>query len=141
MGGKCPARLKLAHFCNIFMPYALRQWPATVYPGDIAEFPEARAAIDVALNEMRRQGPSPAGYQVKNLGKAKHFLWQLNLKVANRQLRILYAPYKNLIVVFRIHKKSSPQEQQREYTTAMNRKKQAERVLQSGGVTHDLTIH
>jgi hypothetical protein len=122
------------------MPHELRQWPPSVYPTEIEEFPEAREAIDAALNEMRLQGPSPLGYHVKNLGRSKNFLWQLNLKVQKRQIRILYAPYKNTIVVFRIHKKSSPQEQQDAYIVAMNRKKQAERLIQSaGGVTHGLT--
>jgi hypothetical protein len=120
------------------MPYDLRQWPATVYPDEVSEFPEAIAEIDVALSALRDQGPQPAGFHVKNLGKAKSHLWQLNLKAEKRQIRILYSPYKIAIVVFHIHKKSSPQEQQRAYAKAMARKSQAETQMRQAGNTHAL---
>jgi hypothetical protein len=121
--------------------HELKQWPQSVYPGETEEFPEARVDIDVALRELRRQGPSPLGYTVKNLGKAKGYLWQLNLKVQRRQIRILYAPYNQIIVVFKIHKKSSPQEQEGAYVTAMARKNQAERLMKGGMNVGTLTLH
>jgi hypothetical protein len=123
------------------MPHKLQQWPERVYPDETDEFPEARADIDAALLELARQGPSPLGYQVKNLGKSKGGLWQLNLKVHRKQLRILYAPYKYTIVVFRIHKKSSPQEQQRAYALAITRKKEAEEIMKGGADVGSVTVH
>jgi hypothetical protein len=109
------------------MPHDVRQWPGTVYPGEVdQECSEAKEDVDVLIRELRAQGPSPAGYEVKNLGKPKNGLWQLNLKVNKRQIRFLYAPYGNTIVLFRIHKKGSPQEQQRAYKLAMTRKDQYE---------------
>ena len=125
------------------MAHKLRQWPNTVYPGELGEFPEAQVDIDVALLEMSKQGPAPAGYKVKNLGKSKGGLWQLNMKVEGRQIRILYAPYGDVIFVFRIHKKSSDQEQQRAYDLAMKRKREVDRLIQQGaGKDHvGLTIH
>ena len=109
------------------MPHDIRQWPATVYPGELqAECPEAEADIDVLIRALRAEGPSPEGYNVKNLGKSKGGLWQANLRVEKRQVRILYAPFGNTIVLFRIHKKGSPQEQQRAYKLAMDRKQKYE---------------
>ena len=109
------------------MPYDVRQWPATVYPGEMKkECPEAGADIDVLIRELARRGPSPAGYDVKTLGKGKEGLWQINLKVQKRQIRILYAPYRETIVLFRIHNKGSPQEQRRAYSLAEKRKREYE---------------
>jgi Phage derived protein Gp49-like (DUF891) len=109
------------------MPHDVRQWPATVYPGEMQkECPEAEANIDVLVRELARRGPSPGGYDVKTLGKEKGGLWQIKLKVQKRQIRILYAPYRETIVLFRIHKKGSPQEQQRAYSLAMKRKREYE---------------
>ncbi len=94
------------------MAHDIRQWPDTVYPGEIDdECPEARVAIDVFIERMREEGPSPDGYpDCKNLGARMEGLWQLNLKAkkTQRQVRVLYAPYGATIVLFRIHKKSSP---------------------------------
>jgi len=118
------------------MPYDLRQWPASVYPGEVDVFPEAKVDIDVVLQQLRTQGPSPLGYNVKNLGKSKGYLWQLNIKVQRKQIRILYSPYRQVIVLFRIHKKGSPQEQQRAYVEAMTRKRAAENAMQQAGYTH-----
>jgi hypothetical protein len=72
------------------------------------------------------------------LGKKKGGLWQINMKIVTtkRQIRILYAPYGQTIVVFHIHKKSSGQEQQRAYARAMTRKRQAELIMQNSGKTH-----
>ena len=125
------------------MVHALCQWPKTVYPDEIERFPEALEAIDVALRELSIQGPSPLGYNVKNLGKTKDNLWQLNLKVEKRQIRVLYAPYRNTIVVFDIHKKGSPQEQQRAYKLAMKRKREAELQMKAEGSSDDSlhTLH
>ena len=123
------------------MPHDLEQWPADVYPNETEEFPEAGADIDTALLELQRQGPSPLGYHVKNLGKTKNGLWQLNLKVQRKQIRILYAPYKGIIVIFRIHKKGSLQEQQAAYQVAMVRKKAAEDFMKGGMHVGALTIH
>ena len=109
------------------MAYSVRQWPPNVYPDELlSECPEAEATIDVLIGRMRSHGPRPPGYQVKALGKRHGGLWQLNLKVEKRQVRILYAPYTLVIVIFRIHKKSSPQEQERAYELAKRRKREYE---------------
>lgn len=112
------------------MAHDVLQWPNTVYPDEInAECPEAREVIDVLIRNMRTQGPSPEGYAVKTLGKNHSGLWQINLKVAKRQVRVLYAPHGKTIVLFRIHKKSSPQEQTRAYKLAASRKDDYEKLL------------
>lgn len=67
----------------------------------------AREVIDVMILNLKTCGPSPEGYQVKTLRRMEG-LWQINLKVKKRQIRILYAPYVRTIVLFRIHKKNSP---------------------------------
>lgn len=102
----------------------------TVYPDEVmSECPEALPVIDALLLRLREHGPSPEGYQVKTLGKRLGGLWQINLKVSKRQVRILYAPFGQQIVLFRIHKKGSPQEQQRAYEVAVERKSEFEEVL------------
>jgi hypothetical protein len=109
------------------MPYTVRQWPPSVYPGEIhSECPEALEVIDALLGTMRREGPSPEGYSFKPLGKQKGGLWQINLRVEKRQVRILYAPDGQDIILFRIHKKGSPQEQKRAYELAQRRKREYE---------------
>jgi hypothetical protein len=114
------------------MSYAVLKYPTSVYPGEVEEeCPEAKEIIDVLLMVMGRDGPSPEGYGVKTLGKEKDQLWQINLKVAKRQVRILYAPYRQKIVLFRIHKKGSPQEQQRAYELAGKRKGEYEAMRKS----------
>lgn len=127
------------------MPYFVCHWPTTVYPGELdKECPEAREVVDVLLIVMAREGPSPEGYNVKALGGKKNGLWQINLKVEKRQVRLLYAPYGETIVLFRIHKKASPQEQERAYELAARRKREYERARsQSGRPSHDgnRTIH
>src|SRR5262249_30652677 len=111
--------------------YDVRQWPSSVYPGEVdSECPEARAVIDVLLRNMQAEGPSPEGYQVKALGKKKSGLWQVNLKVEQRQIRVLYAPDGQQIILFRIHRKGSPQEQNRAYELAQTRKREYERRKQ-----------
>jgi len=111
------------------MAYDVLKWPDSVYPDEVTdECPEAREIIDVLIREMRAVGPSPEGYSVKNHGKKKDGLWQINLKIKKRQVRILYAPYKGKIVLFRIHKKGSPQEQDRAYDKAQTRKAQYEKI-------------
>jgi hypothetical protein len=121
------------------MPHDVKQWPTGVYPGEVdAECPEARAQIDALIFQMRKQGPSPDGYSHKHLGAAAGGLWQINLKVKKRQIRILYAPYGQIIVLFRIHKKSSPQEQKRAYKLAKDRKREYE---QSIAKTHKKPTH
>jgi hypothetical protein len=116
------------------MAHDVRQWPESVYPGEADdECPEAIAVLDTLLLNLQSQGPAPPGYKVKNLGKKRSGLWQINLKVEKRQVRVLYAPYGNTIVLFRIHKKSSPQEQTRAYELAAERKSQYEfRKIQIG---------
>jgi hypothetical protein len=109
------------------MAYEVLQWPGTVYPGEVnRECPEALEVIAVLIRNMCVSGPSPAGYQVKNLGRKMDGLWQINLKVQKRQVRVLYAPYVQIIVLFRIHKKGSRQEQQRAYELAKDRKRDYE---------------
>lgn len=112
------------------MPYTVRKWPDTVYPGEVdAECPEAREVIDVLLRAMGQQGPSPDGYNVKTLGAKRDGLWQINLKFEKKQVRILYAPYGEDILLFRVHKKGAPQEQQRAYELAGHRKRQYDETL------------
>ena len=78
------------------MLYDVKRWPNSVYPGEVdAECPEAIAAIDVMILKLREQGPSPDGYQVKTLGAKMAGLWQINLRVEGRQIRVLYSPYKD----------------------------------------------
>jgi len=109
------------------MAYDVRQWPSTVYPREIdRECPEAREAIDVLIRNLMTQGPAPAGYKLKTLGVKVGGLWQINLKVERRQARVLYAPYGQIIVLFRIHRKGSPQEQTRAYGLAKRRKSEYE---------------
>jgi hypothetical protein len=110
------------------MAHDVRQWPQTVYPGEINdECPEALEVIDALISQLRVQGPSPAGYRVKTLGANVGNLWQISLKVDKRQVRVLYAPYGQVIVLFRIHKKSSTQEQARAYGLAKQRKREYEK--------------
>lgn len=109
------------------MPYTVRRYPESVYPGEAqTECPEAIPEIDALIRAMQRQGPSPDGFAVKTLGKGTGGLWQINLKVEKRQIRILFAPYDSDIVWFRVHKKSSPKEQQRAYDLAVKRKREYE---------------
>lgn len=107
------------------MPHAVLIYPPTVYPGEAdAECPEAKPLLDVLIRVLQQHGPSPPGYAVKNLGAQKDQLWQINLRAGGgRQVRVLYAPYKDEIVLFRIHKKSSGPEQQRAYELAIKRKR------------------
>lgn len=118
------------------MPYEALQYPPGVYPGEAeAECPEAVAILLVLIRAMEAHGPSPPGYSIKNLGKNKGGLWQVNLKVKQRQVRVLYAPYGQRIVLFRIHKKSSPAEQNNAYGLAMKRKAEYEanvKALETG---------
>ncbi|HZR62865.1 MAG TPA: hypothetical protein VFA80_18120 [Xanthobacteraceae bacterium] len=109
------------------MPYQVLQSPDSVFPGEVQkECPEAEGVVAILIQVLAAQGPSPEIYSVKTLGKEKGYLWQINLKVEKRQVRVLYAPYGQRIVLFRIHKKGSPQEQQRAYDLAMRRKKEFE---------------
>jgi hypothetical protein len=109
------------------MPHDVRQWPNSVYPDEVtSECSEAREVIDALILNLKRRGPSPDGYAVKTLGKDWGGLWQINLKVEKRQVRVLYAPYGQRIVLFRIHKKGSPQEQRRAYELAARRKREYE---------------
>src|SRR6266852_4508101 len=109
------------------MAYDVRQWPASVYPGEVnGECLEGREVIDTLILNLKAQGPSPAGYRVKTLGVTMGGLWQISLKVEKRQVRVLYAPYGQMIILFRIHKKSSPQEKTRAYKLAKTRKREYE---------------
>lgn len=125
------------------MPYDLRQWPDTVYPGEAQQLPMAVVAIDVALRALRMNGPRLDEYGFKPLGKELDGLWQINFKVNRQQIRILYAPYGMAIVIFRIHKKSSDQEQQRAYKLAGKRKREADKIIKSKGISNvgHVTIH
>jgi len=127
------------------MAYDVRQWPETVYPGEVdRECPEAKEVIAVLIRNMRNSGPSPEGYQVKNLGRKMDGLWQINLKVQKRQIRVLYAPYGAVIVLFRIHKKGSPQEQQHAYGLAKDRKREyeaAKRRAEQNANGRNRTLH
>lgn len=110
------------------MAYLVYQYPDGIYPDEAAkDCPEALEALAVLIRELGEVGPSPEIYSVKTLGKKLGGLWQINLRVP-RQVRVLYAPYGNKIVIFCIHKKSSPQEQSRGYETAMRRKAEYEEL-------------
>ncbi len=124
------------------MAYDVRQWPSSVYPGEVdRECPEAREVVDALLLNLRQQGPSPAGYRVKTLGAKMGGLWQINLKVRGRQIRVLYAPDGQTIILFRIHKKSSLQEQDRAYELALQRKREYEREKQRAEGGRHRTLH
>ena len=111
------------------MAYDVRQYPKSVYPSEVqSECPEAETQIDVLIGKLKEFGPSPPGYSVKNLGKQKANIWQINLRAGKRQVRILYGVYGNKIIIFRIHKKSSPPEQKRAYELAVKRKKEYEKA-------------
>lgn len=113
--------------------YVLKKWPDRVYPGEIDSAWNADAKIDVFLNEMKKYGPAPEGYATKHHNKSKRYIWQSNLKVDGRQIRILYAQYNKVIVLLHIHKKSSPQEQERGYAVAISRKKEADAMMSGAG--------
>ena len=120
--------------------YDVRRWPDSVYPGEVnAECPEALGVIDTLILRLRSQGPSPVGYQVKTLGAKMGGLWQINLRVMSCQVRVLYAPYERVIVIFRIHKKGSPQEQTRAYELAKRRK--SEYDSKRAGISRNRTLH
>ncbi|NUQ36036.1 MAG: type II toxin-antitoxin system RelE/ParE family toxin [Planctomycetaceae bacterium] len=124
------------------MTYHVKQYPpAKVVPEESNQFPEAQVELDAAINEMRRQGPSPAGFNVKSLGAVLGGLYQLNLRVKGKQIRILYAPYGTEIILFHIHKKTSPQEQKAGYSVAMARKKEYERKLKEQQHAGNRTVH
>jgi hypothetical protein len=110
------------------MAYDVRQWPGTVYPGEMErECPEAEEVIAALIRNLRRHGPNPPGYRIKTLGTQMGGLWQISLKVRGRQIRMLYGPYGSTIILFRIHKKGSPQEQIRAYALAIRRKAEYEK--------------
>ena len=113
--------------------YTLKKWPNNVYPGEIDVTWNAAVTIDVFLNEVMSQGPAPLGYKTKHHGKAMRSIWQLNLKVKGRQIRVLYAQYDKVIVLLHIHKKSSPQEQQAGYALAIARKKETDAIMGGSG--------
>ena len=115
------------------MAWWLRQWPGSVYPKEANDLPDAAPEIDAALRALSRNGPKLEEYGAKCLGQSQDGLWQLGFKVNRKRIRILYAPYGDVIVVFRIHPKTSPQEQERAYTLARERKKQAERRIKDHG--------
>lgn len=117
--------------------YALKKWPDKVYPGEIDKVWAADVAIDVCLNEIKQHGPAPHGYSTKHLGKKMRYIWQLNMKIKGRQIRILYAQYDKIIVLLRIHKKSSPQEQQADYSLAISRKREVDAIMSSSGKGSD----
>jgi hypothetical protein len=112
------------------VPYVVRNFPATVYPAEVlSECPEAMEIIDVMIREMCEQGPRPDGYHVKTLGKAHGGLGQINLRANGEHVRVVFAPYGKDIVLFRVHKKLSPQEQKRAYQLAVKRKAEYEKLV------------
>lgn len=113
--------------------YVLKQWPTKVYEKEIDPVWRAQAVIDVLLSKMRSDGPNPPGYKSKHHGKQFAYIWQINLKVDQRQIRILYAQYGLYIVILHIHKKSSPQEQTAGYAAAVARKKTVDKIMAQKG--------
>lgn len=98
----------------------------------------ARAEVKAALRELAEFGPNPPGRSVKTLGKGVGGLWQMSLKVQKEQVRLLYFPWgRKIIVLVSAFKKTSPQVQEREYQTAKDRRKEAERRLAQGGPNDD----
>lgn len=125
-------RFAITLFCD--MPaYVLKQYPGTVLEKDIDSVWQADADIDVLLNMMRSEGPKPPGYKWKYHGKKFSYIWQINLKVERRQIRILYVSIGLYIVILHIHKKSSPQEQTAGYATAVRRKKAMDQLMTQKG--------
>lgn len=109
------------------MAWSVHTWPRSVFPEEVEdECPEALEAVITVIREMERLGPAPEVRQVKTLGRKLGSLWQMNLRVEGRQVRILYAPYDSQILLFRIHKKSSKGEQDRGYELAIKRKRSYE---------------
>jgi hypothetical protein len=125
------------------MKYNALEYPVGVVAEGEDECPEAIALIAVLIGRLEAVGPSPEEYNVKNLGKKQDGLWQINMKIEGRQVRVLYAPYDRNIVLFCIHKKSSPQEQTRGYTTAKRRKAEYEKHLKAARGSHggNRTLH
>lgn len=127
------------------MAWWLRQWPASVYPREADDLPDEKPDIDAALRALSRFGPQREEYGAKCLGQGQDGLWQLGFKVNRKRIRILYAPYGDVIAIFRIHPKTSPQEQERAYALARDRKKQAERRMKELGGARDglppITFH
>ncbi len=119
--------------------YELNQWPESVYLDAEKGFMVAaiQAKVDLFLDSVRKEGPSPEAFSCKNLGKKLGGLWQANLKVNRLQIRVLYAPYRRKIVVFLIHKKTSKQEQERAYKLAMKRKAEVDPIMKKGGIISD----
>jgi phage-related protein len=115
------------------MGYEIKQWPGSVEKSEIRALPlAAESALLVMLREMRKCGPMPEEYNVKPLKKHLHGLRQVNLKVNNEQIRVLFSVYGSIIVVFHVFKKTSPQIEKRGYEKALSRKKQAEFMIGSG---------
>lgn len=123
------------------MVYDLRQWPPSVQKDEIDKLPtDAVAAILVLFREMRKRGPKLEEYKYKPLPKHLHGLSQINMKINNEQIRILFAVYGQCIVILCAFKKTSPQIEKRAYQNALARKKAAESLM-SGGANGLATIH
>jgi hypothetical protein len=124
------------------MAYTLHQWPFdTVFPGEAEQFPDATPTITVLMTRFQADGPRPLGYAFKPLGKEQDGLWQINLKVNRRQIRVLYAPYGQIITLFHIHKKASRHDQTAGYALARSRKRQYEAWLKSQKNGKPQSIH
>jgi len=113
--------------------YILKQWPAKVYEKEIDPVWRAQETIDVLLLKMKKEGPAPSGYKSRHHGKGLSGIWQINLKVEKRQIRVLYAQYGLYLVILHIHKKSSPQEQAAGYALAVARKKTVDQLMAQKG--------
>ena len=113
--------------------FVLKQWSDRVREKEVDPVWRADAAIDVLLNRMRSEGPKPLGYKWNHHGKKLSYIWQINLKVEQRQIRVLFANYGLYIVILHIHKKSSTQEQAAGYVTAIRRKKAVDQLMAAKG--------
>lgn len=112
--------------------YSLKQYPPRVYEKEIDPVWRAQAKLDVLFEQMKKEGPQPLGYKSKHHGQRLASIWQINLKVEGRQIRVLYAQYDKILVILHIHKKSSPQEQQAGYATAKARKQTLDVMIKEG---------
>ncbi|MCR6646486.1 MAG: type II toxin-antitoxin system RelE/ParE family toxin [Terricaulis sp.] len=126
----------------IFMPYEVKCYPDSVGKKEIKGLPaEARAEVASVIRDLATYGPEPPAREAKTL-KGKHLkgLWQLSLKVNKEQIRLVYFVWgETIIVVVSVFKKTSPQLQVREHSTAAERKKTAERILRNTQDGNDLT--
>ena len=114
------------------MPYELKQWPSSIQ-NEVEELPtEAKASVLVMLRGMSQRGPWLPEYKIKPLPRHLHGLNQVNLRNKKEQIRVLFFVSGNMVVIVRVFKKTSPQEEQQAYKLAAARMRTAKAILESG---------